>query len=246
MQYDSVEVESSNEEDDITALLQDLAKGIDAMGELEVNEGQQEEGQQEVGQQKEDVETFFKLVDDAGKELYPGCRNFSKLRFMVRLLHIKFLGGWSNKSFDMLLELLKDVLPDGSSLPKNFNAAKNTVKYLGLGYTNIHACVNHCILFWKEQYKDLNVCPRCNTSRWKSENTSPNGKRVHRVPNKVLRYFPIKKGCKDILCPPKQQMMQGGTMKDGQRMVCLGIQQMLLFGKILIPDILSLLKIVVI
>jgi hypothetical protein len=33
----------------------------------------------------------------------------------------------------MLLELLKDVLPDGSSLPKNFNAAKNTVKYLGLG-----------------------------------------------------------------------------------------------------------------
>jgi hypothetical protein len=106
--------------------------------------------------------------------------------------------------------------------------------------------VNDCILFWKEKYKYLNVCPRCNTSRWKSENTGPNGKRVHRVPNKVLRYFPIKKGCKDILCPPKQQMMQGGTMKDGQRMVCLGIQQMLLFGKIFILDILTLSKIVVI
>jgi hypothetical protein len=43
MQYDSVEAESSNEEDDITALLQDLAKGLAAMGELEVNEGQQKE-----------------------------------------------------------------------------------------------------------------------------------------------------------------------------------------------------------
>jgi hypothetical protein len=43
MQYDSLEAESSNEEDDITALLQDLAKGLDAMGELEVNEGHQKE-----------------------------------------------------------------------------------------------------------------------------------------------------------------------------------------------------------
>jgi hypothetical protein len=151
-------------------------------GDLEVNKGQQ----------KEDVEKIFKLVDDAGKELYPGCRNFSKLRFMVRLLHIKFLRGWSNKSFDMLLELLRDVLPNGSQLPKNFNVSKNTVKYLGLGYTSIHACENDCILFWK-QHTDLNVCPRCNTSRWKSEKTSPNGNRVHRVPKKVLRYFPIKK-----------------------------------------------------
>jgi hypothetical protein len=32
MHYDGVEAESSNEEDDITALLQDLAKGLDAMG----------------------------------------------------------------------------------------------------------------------------------------------------------------------------------------------------------------------
>jgi hypothetical protein len=111
---------------------------------------------------------------------------------MIRLLHIKFLGGWSDKSFDMLLQLLKDVLPEGSSLPKNFNAAKNMVKCLGLGYTNIHACDNDCILFWKEHEK-ANVCPKCKTSRWKSEKRSPNGKRVHRVPMKVLRYFPIKK-----------------------------------------------------
>jgi hypothetical protein len=57
------------------------------MGDLEVNGGQR----------KEDVETFFKLIDGAGKELYPGCRNFSKLHFIVRLLHVKFLGGGVTK-----------------------------------------------------------------------------------------------------------------------------------------------------
>ncbi|WVZ76869.1 hypothetical protein U9M48_024793 [Paspalum notatum var. saurae] len=92
----------------------------------------------------------------------------------------------------MLLELLHDVLPEGSSLPKNFNVAKNMVKCLGLGYINIHACDNDCILFRKEREKK-NVCPKCNTSRWKSEKKSPNGKRVHRVRMKVLRYFPVKK-----------------------------------------------------
>ncbi|GJN35321.1 hypothetical protein PR202_gb24076 [Eleusine coracana subsp. coracana] len=182
LKSDSIQGENSNEEDDISDLLQDLAGGLDEMGGLEVNDMHN----------NGDMESFYKLVDDAGKELYPGCKNFSKLCFMVRLQHIKFLGGWSNKSFDMLLELLKDVLHEGSSLPKNFNGAKNKVKCLGLGYTNVHAYENDCILFWKKN-ELLNVCPTCNTSRWKSEKTSRNGKRVHRVPRKVLPYFPIKK-----------------------------------------------------
>ncbi|KAG8069386.1 hypothetical protein GUJ93_ZPchr0005g16246 [Zizania palustris] len=182
MQPERVEVENSPEEDDISGLLEDLAGGLNDMGDLDGNEGQH----------KEDIEAFYKLVENAGQELYPGCKKFSMLRFIVRLLHCKFVGGWSNKSFYMVLELLKDVLPQGSSLPKKFNASKTIMKGLGLGYTNIEACENDCILFRKEFEKE-NVCPKCNTSRWKSENRSPNGKHVHRVPNKVLCYFPIKK-----------------------------------------------------
>ena len=34
------------------------------------------------------------MVEDAGKELYPCCK-YSKLHFIVRLLHIKFVGRWS-------------------------------------------------------------------------------------------------------------------------------------------------------
>ena len=35
-----------------------------------------------------DAETYYKLVNDASKELYPGCK-FSNVQFLVRLLNIK-------------------------------------------------------------------------------------------------------------------------------------------------------------
>jgi hypothetical protein len=35
----------------------------------------------------------------------------SKLQFIIKLLHVKFLGGWSNSSFDELLVLLKEAFP---------------------------------------------------------------------------------------------------------------------------------------
>ena len=58
------------------------AGGLDVQGDLEVDNTKQHD---------EDMEAFYKMVEDAGKELYPGCK-YSKLRFIVRLLHIKFVG----------------------------------------------------------------------------------------------------------------------------------------------------------
>jgi hypothetical protein len=107
-QPDRVEVQKSNEEDDISDLLRDLAGGLDDMGDLEGNEEEHDL----------DMESFHRLVEDAGKELYPGCRNFSKLRFMIRLLHIKFLGGWSDKSFDIYYTYLRMFCQKGHHFPK--------------------------------------------------------------------------------------------------------------------------------
>ena len=149
-----------------------------------------------------DIEAFHQLLDDAGQQLYPGCTSFSKLHFVVRLLHTKFLGGWSDKSFNILLELLNKALPGHSPLPKNFHEAKKMIKCLGLGYVNIHACENDCILF-RKQYANADQCPICKTSRWKSEKKSLDGKRVHQVPRKVLRYFPIKKRLQRLFVSPK-------------------------------------------
>ena len=54
---------------------------------------------------------FTKLIRDALQEVYPGCKNFSKLSIIFRLLHIKNLYGWSNVSFDMLVKFLEELLP---------------------------------------------------------------------------------------------------------------------------------------
>ncbi|KAG5586393.1 hypothetical protein H5410_046827 [Solanum commersonii] len=61
---------------------------------------------------------FDKLLKEAECKLYLGCKKFSKLSFVVKLLHLKVYNHWSNKSFNMLLELLRDSLPNGETLPK--------------------------------------------------------------------------------------------------------------------------------
>ncbi|KAF7127027.1 hypothetical protein RHSIM_Rhsim11G0067600 [Rhododendron simsii] len=82
----------------------------------------------------EKTKKFFSLLKEAERELYPGCSKFSTLSFIVRLLHIKTLSGWTDKSFTMLLELLKEAFPEGDTLPKSFYATRVLLKDLGLDY----------------------------------------------------------------------------------------------------------------
>ncbi|XP_071687145.1 uncharacterized protein [Rutidosis leptorrhynchoides] len=124
------------------------------------------------------------LIDSTQTELYPGSK-LSSLEFLAKLTHIKVLNKWTNTSFDQLLELLIQSHPPNNTIPKSFYETKKWMRKIGLGYQAIHACKNDCCLFYKE-YQDLENCPICKESRWKDERTT--GKKV---PNKVLRYFPI-------------------------------------------------------
>ena len=112
----------------------------------------------------DDAETFYNLLKDAEQELYPGCKKFTKLSFIVRLFHIKCLYGLSDKSITVLLELFKEALPEGETLPKSFYQTKKIISDLGLGYNKIHACPNDCILYWKEKAQETK-CTVCGTSR---------------------------------------------------------------------------------
>ncbi|KAG8382226.1 hypothetical protein BUALT_Bualt05G0054700 [Buddleja alternifolia] len=121
----------------------------------------------------EQAKAFYKLLDDAQKELYLGCKKISKLAFLVRLFHLKCTGKWSNKSFTMLLELLKEAFPDATkSLPQSYYEVQKIIGALGLSSTKIDACPNDCMLYWKEHEND-EVCHVCKTSRYvKDENNS--------------------------------------------------------------------------
>ena len=92
-------IEEHNEDDDISEFLRDLACGLDDKGDME------DDGSFEPP--NKDLEAIKKLAVDNNQELYPGCTKYSKLRFLVRLLHIKLIGGWTDRSFDLLVDLLR-------------------------------------------------------------------------------------------------------------------------------------------
>ncbi|GJX76711.1 CACTA transposable element [Tanacetum coccineum] len=85
---------------------------------------------------------------------------------------------------ELLAKAGEKLYPDNKAHSSHYEA-KKTFKKIGLGYESIHACINGCCLFWKENKFEHN-CPVCGESRWKNENTK--GKKV---PKKVLRYFPL-------------------------------------------------------
>ncbi|KAK1570474.1 hypothetical protein Q3G72_002476 [Acer saccharum] len=108
---------------------------------------------------------FNDLFSAAMQELYAGCTKFSVMSFILKLIHIKVLNHWSNKSFDMLLQFFKDFLSEGSNIPMSHYNAKKMLRDLGLGYESTHACKHDCTLFWKEHAR-ADKCPVCNESRY--------------------------------------------------------------------------------
>ncbi|KAL5569490.1 hypothetical protein UlMin_026065 [Ulmus minor] len=131
-------------------------------------------------------EQYDDLFAALRSELYPDVSSFSSLNFLVKLMHLKVLNKWTNKSFDELLKLLKLAFPKIDLVESHYEAKKLMTK-MGLGYSSIHVCKNDCALFWKENsLKD--TCPVCSESRWKLQSGKQSGKNV---PHKVLRYFPV-------------------------------------------------------
>ena len=147
----------------------------------------------------EDVFRFIKLLKDANQPCYEGCKHFSKFSAIVHLYHMKFLNGWTNKSFTMLLQFLLDFLPSNAKLPKDCYETRKIIKDLGKSYEKIHACLKDCILYWKEN-ANLKAYRNCNLSRWESNeskgqqstNASFKKKKKKKKPTKILRWFPLK------------------------------------------------------
>jgi len=92
----------------------------------------------------------------------------------VRLYSIKYMGGWSNTSFSMLLEFINELMYPDASLPKDTYEVKKYLKDLGLEYEKISACRKCCMLFWRENEK-LDKCTFCNESRWNDDLTNEDG-----------------------------------------------------------------------
>ncbi|XP_074283226.1 uncharacterized protein LOC141607776 [Silene latifolia] len=74
----------------------------------------------------DEAKKFYKLLEEGQQELFPGCKNFSKLSIIIRLFLYKTLHGISNVAFNDLLKLLRDMVSE-AKIPVNFTEAKNIV-----------------------------------------------------------------------------------------------------------------------
>lgn len=158
--------EEGNYQHDMTGLLHDLFPTLHTEGSnRDMDDSEVEVDLDNESTMQNEKNKFEDLLKDLEQKVYPNAK-YNKLSCLVHLYHLKCLNGWSNKSFSMLLEFLKDWLPDGNFLPNKANEVKKIMAKLGLGYEKIHVCPNGCMLFWKDKEKEQ-ICSICGGSRWK-------------------------------------------------------------------------------
>nr|XP_016451210.1 PREDICTED: uncharacterized protein LOC107775916 [Nicotiana tabacum]XP_016451216.1 PREDICTED: uncharacterized protein LOC107775916 [Nicotiana tabacum]XP_016451223.1 PREDICTED: uncharacterized protein LOC107775916 [Nicotiana tabacum] len=184
---DNNEVDDYEDKDEIHEMLRDLYPNHDG--------GPADVGCNDLLEEEPNVEAkkFYSLLKDFEKPLYQSSK-ISKLSTLIKLLHIKSMGHWSNESFTMLLKMLKDeMLLDGANLPNSYYEAKKVIRDLGLSYQKIDACINDCMLYWKEDNL-LDSCKVCGASRWKIDKHSGEAKNKNgkKIASNILRYFPLK------------------------------------------------------
>jgi len=78
------------------------------------------------------VHVYGSMSSNVETPLYPGSTNFTRLSAMLRLINLKVINGWTDKSFMKLLQLLKDMLLKGNTLPKRNYEAKKILCLMGM------------------------------------------------------------------------------------------------------------------
>jgi hypothetical protein len=106
------------------------------------------------------------FIEDSEKPVYLDCQKYSRLSGDLKLLQLKANHGWSNKSFKHLLDVLRDILPEGNQIAKFVYEAKKIICPLGIEVEKIHAHKNSCVLF-RGDYAYLDKCPKCGYDRYK-------------------------------------------------------------------------------
>ncbi|KAK7342752.1 hypothetical protein VNO80_25708 [Phaseolus coccineus] len=140
-----------------------------------------------------EVHGYRSMSSDAETPLYLGSTKFTRLSAVLRLMNLKTINGWTDKSFTELLQLLKDMLPEGNILPNRNYEVKKILCPMGMEYKKIHACPNDCALYIKD-FKLLKSFSRCGLARYKlkhKDDDTIEEIKKHGPPMKVMWYLPI-------------------------------------------------------
>ncbi|KAH6778240.1 hypothetical protein C2S51_009552 [Perilla frutescens var. frutescens] len=116
-----------------------------------------------------EAQRFFNMLQAADNELWPGCRNHSQLSVVARLMNLKSENGISEKCFDQITELMKEIVPENNLVPDNFYKTKRLLRGMGLPVEKIDCCMNNCMLYWKGD-SALEECSSCCAPRFQMRN----------------------------------------------------------------------------
>jgi hypothetical protein len=76
--------------------------------------------------------------------------------------------GTSDVGFDVFLSIIADMLPKENKVSANTYYVKKLINPLTMGVEKIHTCQNHYIIYRCDDYKNLESCPKCDASRYKT------------------------------------------------------------------------------
>ena len=113
-----------------------------------------------------EAQKFFDMLSAMNKELWLGYQRHSQLSLVARMLNMKVEHHMSQREFDDIAQLIKEVVPYENLMTENFYSTKRLVRGLGLPVEKIHCYNNDCMLFLGED-DDLTVCKICGHQRYK-------------------------------------------------------------------------------
>ncbi|KAL9687373.1 hypothetical protein QQ045_031774 [Rhodiola kirilowii] len=139
-------------------------------------------------------ESYHNLIGEAQTPLYRNCEKYV-LETILRAMQMKVESRLSDKGFNKMLKITKEILPHDNIYHGSYKDVKKVLKSIGLGYETIHACEHGCILYYKE-FQDHVICPVCGEPRY-AQRGSRSG-----VPKKTVKYFPLTPRLKRLYMTP--------------------------------------------
>jgi len=109
--------------------------------------------------------------EDFDLPLYDNA-SISKGNFCLLMNKIKTDYNIPLGAMNKLYKLNQRILPTGNQAPTSSFQAKKMMTSLGLDYKLIHACPNHCMLYYDTK-ADLESCSECGESRYHSHPKKP-------------------------------------------------------------------------
>ncbi|KAL6140676.1 hypothetical protein ACLB2K_058974 [Fragaria x ananassa] len=111
-----------------------------------------------------DYDKYNRLVREVHSPLYPDSEH-TLLGTVMEQMTIKNKRGKTNKCFDENMALMKKVLLKGNSCLADYDEVKTMLADLGLEVQKIDACVNNCMLYYKENEAE-DECRHCYEPRF--------------------------------------------------------------------------------